>query len=148
MKKIVIQTTVTKLTPSLSLLLSSLNGKLIRTEVIRKSANTLLPECEDYYYGRGDIKFPFEVLSFSEKHVKCIEIYKFLKKFVTFGKFTTYGEIAKKFDLSPRLVGYCMKINPFTVVIPCHRVLAKHDLGGYSAGLGIKKELLQHERVI
>ena len=148
MKKTAIPTTVTKLTPSLSLSLNFYKGKLLSVEFIKESIDILLPEFEPYFYGKGDVEISFESLKFMKNHTKCIQIYKFLKKFITFGEVVTYGEVAKIFGVSPRLVGYCMRINPFPVVIPCHRVLSKKGLGGYSAGLEIKKELLRHEGVI
>ena len=148
MKRIVTLTTVTKLTPSLSLSLNFFESFLISTKFLKEQVNSLLPEFEAYFSKKGDVNIPFEVLKFSEKHTKCIRIYKFLKEFITFGKFITYGEIAKKFDISPRFVGFCMKINPFPVIIPCHRVLSKNGLGGFSAGLEVKKELLRHEGIL
>ena len=148
MKRIVIPTTVTKLTPSLSLFLNFSTDKLVSTKLTNQSIDILLPEFEPYFYKVGDAKISFEVLKFSERHTKCIQIYKFLKESVTFGKYTTYGELAKKFGTSPRFVGYCMKLNPFPAVIPCHRVLSKDGLGGYSAGLELKRELLSHEGIL
>ena len=138
----------TKLTPSLSLSLSFLNDFLVSANFLKGQFETLLPEFEPYFYKKGDPIVPFEVLKFSEKHKRCIKIYEFLRNSVTFGRVITYGEVAKKLGLSPRLVGYCMKINPFPVIIPCHRVLSQKGLGGYSAGLEVKKELLKHEGVL
>ncbi|WP_461828960.1 MGMT family protein [Aquifex sp.] len=148
MKRTVILTTVTKLTPSLSLFLNFFTNRLISTKVLKENVDTLLPEFESYFYGIGDVDIPFDILKFSQKHERCISIYKFLKYFVTFGKYTTYGELAKRFNTSARFVGYCMKLNPFPVVIPCHRVLAKNGIGGYSAGVEIKQELLRHEGIL
>jgi len=138
----------TKLTPSLSLSLSFLDDFLISANFLKGQVETLLPEFEPYFYKKGDPRIPFEVLKFSEKHEKCTKIYEFLRKSVVFGKVITYGEVAKKLGLSPRLVGYCMKINPFPVIIPCHRVLSQKGLGGCSTGLEVKKELLKHEGVL
>jgi len=44
-------------------------------------------------------------------------------------------------------------MNPIPVIIPCHRVVSKNDLGGYCGSkqadtLAIKKFLLQHEGAI
>lgn len=48
---------------------------------------------------------------------------------------------------SARGVGQAMAKNPWPVLVPCHRVLSKNGLGGYSSGLGIKKQLLKFEGV-
>ncbi len=85
-----------------------------------------------------------DLSGFSEK---MILVYKTLKEKVPFGETITYGELAKLCKTSPRFVGLCMKRNPFPLLIPCHRVVAKGGLGGYSQGLDIKILLLRHEGV-
>jgi methylated-DNA-[protein]-cysteine S-methyltransferase len=67
------------------------------------------------------------------------------------GSTQSYGELAKRLHSAPRAVGQACGANPIPVIIPCHRVLARHGLGGFmnSAGgdpLAIKRWLLQHER--
>lgn len=66
------------------------------------------------------------------------------------GQVLTYGELAKRLNTSSRAVGNACRANPVPVVIPCHRVVAKAGLGGYSGRLGgvemdIKRWLLLHE---
>lgn len=41
-----------------------------------------------------------------------------------------------------RAVGQVMATNPFAIVVPCHRVVAKRGLGGYFWGPEIKEKLL------
>ncbi len=36
--------------------------------------------------------------------------------------------------------------NPIPIIIPCHRVVAKKGIGGYSAGIDIKTRLLELEK--
>jgi len=71
------------------------------------------------------------------------------------GHTATYGEIATELNSSPRAVANACRSNPLAIIIPCHRVVAKDNLGGYD-GEGyceqgekilIKKYLLQHEQV-
>ena len=46
-----------------------------------------------------------------------------------------------------RAVGNANGLNPFVIVIPCHRVIAKAGtLGGYSSGIERKQWLLEHEQ--
>ena len=148
MKETAILTIATKLTSSLSLFLNFHREKLISTDLSKLLINTLLPEFEPYFYKKGDPIVSLDTLSFSQTHTKCIEVYKFLKSFITFGDIITYGELGKRFDVHPRFIAYCMKINPFPVIIPCHRVISINGIGGYSAGVSIKKELLKHEGII
>lgn len=67
------------------------------------------------------------------------------------GETLSYGELAQRLGSAPRAVGQACGANPLPVVVPCHRVVAKHGLGGfmnYSGGepLAIKRWLLQHEQ--
>ena len=71
-----------------------------------------------------------------------------LKK-IKIGKTKTYGEIAKKFKLSPRHVGKICGQNKLLLLIPCHRVLKSDgSLGGFSSsgGVKLKKKLLDFEK--
>lgn len=66
------------------------------------------------------------------------------------GKTQTYGALAKKLKTSPRAIGQACKTNPIFIIVPCHRVVAMNDLGGYGdtkqgPQMDIKKWLLRHE---
>lgn len=64
------------------------------------------------------------------------------------GTVRTYGELARELGASPRAVGGACRRNPCLILVPCHRVVAKRGLGGYSgAGLAAKGWLLRHEGV-
>ena len=68
---------------------------------------------------------------------------------IKYGKTKTYGEIAKKFKLSPRHVGKICGQNKLLLMIPCHRVVCSNgSMGGYSGkgGIKLKKKLLEFER--
>ena len=76
----------------------------------------------------------------------------FLETFnVAFGKTITYGELSenlrrRKIKAAPRAVGQALKKNPYPILIPCHRVVGKADLGGYSGNnQNWKIWLLEHE---
>ena len=53
----------------------------------------------------------------------------------------TYGEIAGKVSTSPRVVGQAMRRNPTPLVIPCHRIVGKHGIGGFTPSPEIKEAL-------
>jgi len=59
------------------------------------------------------------------------KVWKALLK-IPAGKVMTYGDLAKRLKTSPRAVGNACRRNPIPVVIPCHRVISKTSLGGYS----------------
>ncbi|MDP5238079.1 methylated-DNA--[protein]-cysteine S-methyltransferase [Uliginosibacterium sp. 31-16] len=61
-----------------------------------------------------------------------------------------YGELAEILVSAPRAVGQACGANPFPLITPCHRVLAKTGLGGFAHAqngwlLDTKRWLLQHE---
>jgi len=64
------------------------------------------------------------------------------------GETATYGEVAAWSGRpgAARAVGQVMARNPFAVLVPCHRVIAKNGLGGFAWGLGLKERLLALER--
>ena len=67
---------------------------------------------------------------------------------IKIGKTKSYGEIAKKFKLSPRHVGKICGQNKIPLAIPCHRVIRSDGtMGGFSSSGGVilKKNLLNFE---
>ena len=69
-------------------------------------------------------------------------------KNIKFGKTKTYGEIAKKYKISPRHVGKICGQNKILLAIPCHRVIKSDgSTGGFSSkgGIILKKKLLDFE---
>jgi methylated-DNA-[protein]-cysteine S-methyltransferase len=66
------------------------------------------------------------------------------------GQTLTYGELAGQLKTSPRAIGQACRTNRLPLIIPCHRIVASHTLGGYAgvtAGkfTDIKRWLLRHE---
>jgi len=69
---------------------------------------------------------------------------------IPFGQALSYGELAEKINnpKACRAIGGAMGRNPIPLIIPCHRILASEEkLGGFSAGLKIKKRLLSFEDI-
>lgn len=69
---------------------------------------------------------------------------------IPFGETRSYGQQAAMIGnpKACRAVGMANHHNPLPVLIPCHRVVgANGSLTGYGGGLGIKKTLLQIERM-
>lgn len=66
---------------------------------------------------------------------------------IPLGETRTYKQIAEQVGGSPRSVGQSVGRNPLPILIPCHRVVAAHGLGGYSGdgGLDDKIWLLEFE---
>ncbi len=77
-----------------------------------------------------------------------------LRETVSYGRITTYGELARLCQTTPRVVGFAMAYNPLPLYFPCHRVVGKQSLGGFGGranniqkinGLKWKKYLLDLE---
>ena len=68
---------------------------------------------------------------------------------IPFGTVATYQDIAREVGVPNgyRAVGNANAKNPFPIVVPCHRVVAKSGLGGYAGGLDVKQALLMLEGV-
>ncbi len=114
----------------------------VQTDVAKSLKSDLLR------YFRG------EIVDFSSYEVRLSELSDFVRtvleevKKIPYGETTTYGEIAESLRTSARAVGMALKLNPVPIIIPCHRVVAKNGLGGFSAGVEIKRSLLKLEGVI
>jgi len=56
---------------------------------------------------------------------------------ISYGNTLCYSDIAKKLNSHPRPVGNACRNNPLQLLIPCHRVIGRNNIGGYS-GQGAK----------
>lgn len=69
------------------------------------------------------------------------------------GQTVSYGDIARHIRSGPRAVGGACGANWFSLIIPCHRVLAANGIGGFgdsgegSFHMNIKRWLLEHEGI-
>nr|WP_285817837.1 MGMT family protein [Echinimonas agarilytica] len=69
------------------------------------------------------------------------------------GTVLTYGDAATALNSAARAVGGACKANPIPLIIPCHRIVAKQSIGGFSGKtkgetIDLKMFLLQHEGVL
>ena len=69
---------------------------------------------------------------------------------IPLGETLTYSALAKKIGSAARAVGNACRTNPYTLLIPCHRVVAVNGMGGYSGQrhgdyMRIKEKLLAYE---
>ncbi len=88
-------------------------------------------------------------------HLKMKALTSFQKKVYTVvkeipcGETRSYAWVAQEIG-KPRAVkavGTALKRNPFTIIVPCHRVVRSDgSLGNYALGADLKKKLLEIER--
>lgn len=77
------------------------------------------------------------------------KVYELVRK-IPKGKVTTYGEIAKKLNMSPRTVGTALHLNPYEGDVPCHRVVNREGRiapGFAFGGIGAQRALLEKEGI-
>ena len=76
------------------------------------------------------------------------DVWKALQK-IPYGKTLSYAELAEKVGSARafRAVGSANGRNPVSIVVPCHRVIAKDGkLAGFAGGLPSKRYLLELEK--
>ena len=102
-------------------------------------------QLEEYFTGsrqRFDLPYRFSGTDFQKSVWRAIAA-------IDFGRQRSYGKIAAQLGNSnlARAVGQAAGKNQLLVVIPCHRLVGSGGaLGGFAAGVDLKKNLLEHER--
>ena len=73
-------------------------------------------------------------------------VWNYLRE-IPFGQTVTYGQIAKDLQIaSAQAIGGAVGRNPWSILVPCHRVLgAGGRLTGHASGIDKKAWLLKHE---
>jgi methylated-DNA-[protein]-cysteine S-methyltransferase len=65
---------------------------------------------------------------------------------IEYGTTITYSELARRIgSRAVRAVGSALSRNPVPLIIPCHRVVAKNGIGGFSCGVDMKVKLIELE---
>ena len=102
------------------------------------------------YFSNSAFKFDLEIERQATSHQE--KVWRCLSQ-IPSGTVKTYGEIAKQIGSSAQAVGNACRHNPIPVIVPCHRVVAASNIGGFSGAtdgrlLNIKRVLLEHEGVV
>ncbi len=68
---------------------------------------------------------------------------------IPYGEVRTYGDVASAVGRpkAVRAVGNANHVNPWPVLVPCHRVVSAGGLGGHGGGPDVKRFLLDLEGV-
>ena len=96
-----------------------------------------------FYEGRKSFNLNYELLATDFQSMVYEEMLK-----IPYGKTISYSDLSNKIGKKKafRAVGTACGKNPLPLIIPCHRVLGKSGLGGFTGGLDIKRFLLTLER--
>ena len=122
---------------------SYFSEKKVESIIFSDYSERVMRDLEKYFRGKS-VDFDYVLVRypthFSEKILKIV-------RRVPYGKTVTYSDVALKSKTSPRAVGVALRMNLVPVIVPCHRVIAKNGMGGYSGGIEIKRMLLELEGV-
>ena len=146
--------------PKMKVGVQTRDGKVVAIKYLPLSAPSVAPTNElarkakeqlERYRENPDAKFDLPLAV--EGTPFQLELWKALRE-IPRGETMTYGEMAKKLGRSDweasRDVGQACGDNRLPIVIPCHRVVAAHGLGGFGHSTGgylleAKRWLLAHE---
>ena len=104
-------------------------------------------QLQEYFEGwrrQFDVPLDLEGTPFQKR------VWQVLRR-IPYGETRTYAEVARLIGrpTAVRAVGRANGTNPVAIIVPCHRVLASSGgLGGYGAGLEVKRRLLMLEGAI
>lgn len=107
--------------------------------------NQAISYLDDYFLGQNPSLSELPLAPIGTDFEK--KVWSYLQE-IPFGTTVTYGQIAKDLSVaSAQAVGGAVGRNPWSILVPCHRVLgANKRLTGYATGLERKAWLLNHER--
>ena len=116
----------------------------------RKSSHSALAHKElKAYFKHGKADFT-QAISFTKGTEFDHSVWMALKE-IPFGETRTYKWLAEKIGRpnASRAVGQSLGRNPILIILPCHRIIESDgNIGGFSAGIDIKRRLLEIEYYI
>jgi len=114
------------------------------SEVAPEACSNLAEEIAAFLVGRAPCpQVDLDLSRCSEFKKRIYDVVQAIPR----GETMTYGEIADAAGRpgAARAVGQTMACNPFAILVPCHRVIAKNGLGGFAWGLELKEKLQRLE---
>ncbi|PLT28971.1 methylated-DNA--[protein]-cysteine S-methyltransferase [Peribacillus deserti] len=138
---------------------SELLGIFLGEELFNKASHKFSPECKkdlslfeqvcadlDRFFIGEDIRFDVPLQIEGTAFQK--EVWEFMRT-IPYGETRSYSEAALAIGRpkAVRAVGQASRVNPFPIIIPCHRIIGKNGtLTGYAGSkTDLKKNLLDLE---
>ncbi|MFS9180678.1 methylated-DNA--[protein]-cysteine S-methyltransferase [Streptococcus timonensis] len=117
------------------------NIEEVKTHPILNQAISYL---DDYFLGQNPSLSELPLAPIGTDFEK--KVWSYLRE-IPFGTTVTYGQIAKDLSVaSAQAIGGAVGRNPWSILVPCHRVLGVNKrLTGYASGLERKAWLLDYE---
>ena len=103
----------------------------------------IIDQLNEYFYeGRKNFTIQYRLPFTGLRSAVFKEMIK-----IPYGECVSYSYLAKKVGnpKAYRAVGTSCGKNPLPIVVPCHRVVSKSGLGGFTGGLNAKRFLLELE---
>ncbi len=117
-------------------------------ETVKKSSQVMKKAVEEVkeYFDNKRKEFDFD-FDFSSGTNFQVSVWEATKK-IPYGKVKTYADIAREIGKPKayRAVANALGKNPLVIVVPCHRVISKNGIGGFTSGVWRKEWLLRHEK--
>ncbi len=129
-------------------------GKNISLGLLDDFAKKVFCEFAEFFMGKRKI-FTFKIaLCDEQENIQGTDFQKKVWKellTIPYGSSISYKELAYRIEnpKAVRAVGMACHNNPWSIVVPCHRVIASlGNLQGYAGGIEIKRALLSLEKNI
>jgi O-6-methylguanine DNA methyltransferase len=124
--------------------LSSIRFIMCKDKMIQKRTFNTTVELEEYFRGeRTEFSCEVDLSNHSDFVRRVLEETQKIK----YGTVITYSELSRRIgSRAVRAVGGALGRNPVPIIIPCHRVVSKNGIGGYSCGTDMKIKLIELER--
>lgn len=124
------------------------NEPISDPEIARSSYRVMKKAAEEVkeYFNNERKEFDFD-FAFSKGTDFQKSVWRMTEK-IPYGKVKTYADIAREIGKPKayRAVANALSANPLVIVVPCHRVVSKSGIGGFTSGVWRKKWLLRHEK--
>ena len=115
-------------------------------EVVKKHPvlDQVISDLDTYFNGRAQDLSSLPLAPIGTDFEKRVWAYL---QAIPYGQTVTYGKIAQDLQVaSAQAIGGAVGRNPWSILVPCHRVLGSDNrLTGYASGVEKKAWLLQHE---
>ena len=121
-----------------------LGDETIEEVVSHPILDSVIACLDDYFKGRSQDLSNLPLAPIGTDFEK--RVWTYLQS-IPYGQTVTYGQIAQDLQVpSAQAIGGAVGRNPWSILVPCHRVLGSGNrLTGYASGVEKKAWLLQHE---
>ena len=121
-----------------------IGDKTIEEVVSHPILDSVIACLDDYFKGKSQALSDLPLAPIGTDFEK--RVWSYLQG-IPYGQTVTYGQIAQELQVaSAQAIGGAVGRNPWSILVPCHRVLgAGKRLTGYAAGVEKKSCLLEHE---